>query len=122
MDARYVFAVRFRLEPSKGVSVDPATFETRLLRPADPPGEPGWYFFRDNLWRGELADPEHFRDLAADALGVQVESVEYRAFETDEEYREALEAGIAADLDSFKADSATDAIHKYLGSSLEVLD
>ena len=120
MDARYVFAVRFRLEPSRGVAVDPAVFETRLLRPADPPGEPGWLFFRDNLWRGDLANPEHFRELATDALGVAVESVEYRAFETDREYREALEAETDANLDSFKADSATEAMHKYLGSSLEV--
>ncbi|WP_232686153.1 LWR-salt protein [Halobacterium zhouii] len=122
MNARYVFAVRFRLEPTSGVSVDPATFETRLFRPADPPGEPGWLFFRDNLWRGDLADPEHFRGLAADALGVPVESVEYRAFEMEREHRAAFEDAVAANLDSFNADSATEAVSKYLGSSLEVRD
>jgi len=57
MDAAYVFAVRFRLDPDRGVAVDPATFETRLRRPDDDPGEARWPFFRDNFWRGDLADP-----------------------------------------------------------------
>ncbi|MFC4550863.1 MULTISPECIES: LWR-salt protein [Halorussus] len=121
MDARYVFAVRFRLEPAaEGVSVDPAEFETRLYREADPPGEDGWRFFRDNLWRGEVNDKRHFRELTEEALGVAVTGVEYRALETDEEYLEALKDEIAADLESFKADSVSEVLNKYLGSSLEV--
>ena len=121
MDARYVFAVRFRLEPAaEGVSVDPAEFDTRLYREADPPGEEGWRFFRDNLWRGEVNDERHFRELTEEALGVPVAGVEYRALETDEEYLEALKEEIAADLESFKADSVSEVLNKYLGSSLEV--
>ncbi|WP_135828160.1 LWR-salt protein [Halorussus halobius] len=127
MDARYVFAVRFRLDPAVGgVSVDPDEFETRLARAADPPGEAGWLFFRDNLWRGEITDEAHFRELTEDALGVTdargvtVLSVEYRAFETDEAYLTALKDEIRSDLAQFNADSVSAVLHKYLGSSLEV--
>lgn len=55
-----------------------------MYRKADEPGEPGWRFFRDNLWRGSIAEADHFRSLTEAALGVAVLSVEYRAFETDE--------------------------------------
>lgn len=123
MDARYVFAVRFRLDPAVGgVSVDPDEFETRLSREADPPGEPGWLFFRDNLWRGEINDERHFRELTEDALGVTVLSVEYRAFETDAEYLTALKDEIRSDLAQFNAESVREVLNKYLGSSLEVED
>jgi len=121
MDARYVFAVRFRLDPTVGgASVDPEEFETRLYRAADPPGEEGWLFFRDNLWRGEINDEAHFRELTEEALGVTVLSVEYRAFETDAEYLDALKAEIENDLQQFRADSVSEVLNKYLGSSLEV--
>ncbi|RBI61692.1 hypothetical protein DMJ13_13395 [halophilic archaeon] len=121
MDARYVFAVRFRVEPaSGGVSIDPEEFETRLSRTADPPGEEGWLFFRDNLWRGEIGDERHFRELTSEALGVAVTSVEYRALRTDEEYYEALKDGIRANLPEFKDDSVAAVVSKYLGSSVEV--
>ncbi|MFC4447870.1 LWR-salt protein [Halorussus aquaticus] len=121
MDARYVFAVRFRLEPeTEGVSVGPDEFETRLYRAADPPGEDGWLFFRNNLWRGEINDDRHFRRLAEEELGVTVVSAEYRALETDEEYLTALKDEIRDDLATFKADSVSEVLNKYLGSSLEV--
>jgi hypothetical protein len=122
MEAAYVFAVRFRLDPGMGVSVSPAAFETQLRRPTDEPGEPGWLFFRDNLWRGELADPEGFRELTADALGVPVESVEYRALETDREYYDALKSAIGDDLAAFNADNVDEVVSKYFGSSVEVTD
>ncbi|SIR46714.1 hypothetical protein SAMN05421858_2356 [Haladaptatus litoreus] len=121
MDARYVFAVRFRLEPTvSGLSLEPREFETRMSRQADPPGEDGWLFFRDNLWRGDIGDERYFRDLTSDALGVPVTSVDFRAFETDEEYYDALKAEIATNLEDFKADSVSEVISKYLGSSVEV--
>jgi len=120
VDATYVFSVRFRLAPDFSVSVEPATFETTLRRPAVPPGEDGWLFFRDNLWRGEVNDPPHARELAEDALGVPVEAVEYRRFDTDEEYYDALKATIAEDLELFKADSVNEVLTKYFGSSVEV--
>jgi hypothetical protein len=121
MDARYIFAVRFRLEPKTGgVSVEPNEFETRLYREADPPGEEGWLFFRDNLWRGEINDEDHFRQLTEDTLGATVLSVEYRALETDEEYLTALKDEIGEDLGTFNADSVSEVLNKYLGSSLEV--
>lgn len=121
MEARYVFAVRFRLEPAVGgVSVEPDEFDTRLYREADPPGEDGWLFFRDNLWRGEINDERHFRELTEEALGATVLSVEYRALETDEEYLAALKDEIRADLGTFRADSVSEVLNKYLGSSLEV--
>ena len=121
MEARYVFAVRFRLEPETGgVTVDPAAFETRLYREADPPGEGDWQFFRDNLWRGEVNDERHFRRLTEEALGVTVLNVEYRAFETDEEYLAALKDEIRANLAEFKDDTVSAVLNKYLGSSVEV--
>jgi hypothetical protein len=123
MEARYVFAVRFRLEPdAAGVSLRPNEFETRLFREADPPGEEGWLFFRDNLWRGEVNDERHFRQLTEEALGETVLSVEYRALETDAEYLAALKEAIGDDLDAFNADSVSEVLSKYLGSSLEVED
>ncbi|MFB6133294.1 MAG: LWR-salt protein [Halanaeroarchaeum sp.] len=120
MWARYVFAVTFRLEPGTGVSVEPSTFETRLFHEAAEPGEDGWRFFRDNLWRGEIADEDHFRSLVEAALGVTVLSVDYRAFETDEAYLSALRDAIAADLPSFRDESVDAVLNKYLGSSVEV--
>jgi hypothetical protein len=122
MEAAYVFAVRFRLEPAGGVRVDPRVFETRLRRPADPPGDPGWLFFRDNLWRGDLGDPERFRDVVEDALDVYVEAVEYRSLEADREYYEALQAEIGESLAQFKTETTAEVLNKYLGSSVEVHD
>lgn len=121
MEARFVFAVEFRLDPAGSVSIDPGIFETRLYRPADPPGERGWLFFRDNLWRGTLADPEHFRDLVADALSVRVTSVEYRALETDEAYLETLRSEIGENLEEFNDRSVRAVLKKYLGSSIEIV-
>lgn len=121
MSGRYVFAVRFRLAPERGVRVDPARFETTLYRDADDPDEDGWLFFRDNLWRGELNSPGHFRGLTEEALGVPVERVEYRRFEVSETGYEALRAAIADELERFNADSVDAVVNKYFGSSLEVL-
>lgn len=120
MEARYAFRVRARFAPPPGVSVEPATVEVRFYRQAAEPGEEGWLFFRDNLWRGEVADEAHFRDLVADALGVEVDSVSFAALETDREYLDALKVTIAADLGHFRADSVDEALTKYLGSSIEV--
>ena len=121
MDARYVFAVRFRLDPDAGgVTVEPNEFDTRLYREADPPGEDGWLFFRDNLWRGEVNDADHFRRLTEDALGATVLSVEYRALETDEEYLDALKDEVRSDLGAFNATTVSKVLNKYLGSSVEV--
>lgn len=61
--ARYVFSIAFRLESGTAdLAVEPARLETTLYKRADPPGRAGWRFFRDHLWRGELANPDHFRD------------------------------------------------------------
>lgn len=121
MDAAYVFRVRFRLDPA-GVRVDPAEFETTLELPAaDPGGADGdWLFFRDNLWRGEAADERVLRETAADRLGVDVVGVTFRELRTDEAYLDALKEAVAADLDAFKADSVSEALTKYLGSSIHV--
>ncbi|MCL7416249.1 MAG: LWR-salt protein [Halalkalicoccus sp.] len=118
--SRYVFAVRFRLDPGSGVRVDPATFETTLSKEAAPPGENGWLFFRDNLWRGELNAPGHMRSLAEEALGVPVEGVEYRRFETTAGEYAALKEAIASDLDLFNAEAGSEVLNKYFGSSIEV--
>ncbi|MFC7115990.1 LWR-salt protein [Natronoarchaeum sp. GCM10025703] len=121
MNARYVFAVEFRVPvDDPELRLDPETFETKLYRSAASPGDEGWLFFRNNLWRGEVGDEAHMRQLTTEELHVDVESVEYRAFETDEAYLDALKEEIAADLDPFNADSVTEVLSKYFSSSLEV--
>ncbi|RZH68152.1 LWR-salt protein [Natrinema altunense] len=128
MDAAYVFRVRFRLEPARPfVSLEPASAETTvtLSREAPEPGTDGWLFFRDTLWRGEVADREYGRRLAAEWLGIPertIESVDFRELRTDAEYFDALKTAIAADLEPFKADDVSDALSKYLGSSVRVTD
>ncbi len=121
MDAEYVFRVRVRIDPAgERVRVDPATFETTLYRRADPPGDEGWLFFRDNLWRGEVNDEKHHRAMAEEALDVPVDSVAFSALRTDEAYFDGMKAEIAESLDLFNADSVSEVISKYLGSSVEV--
>ncbi|WP_324757636.1 LWR-salt protein [Haloarcula montana] len=118
--ACYVFRVRFRLDTPGGVATDPDRFETTVFRRADPPGEPAWLFFRDNCWRGELADESHFRDVVESELGVPVESVSFSELRIDEDAFAELKAAIAADLDPFNADSVSEVLSKYLGSSIRV--
>jgi len=119
--ARYTFRVRFRLDPT-AVSVDPAEFETRMARPADEPGTDGWLFFRDNLWRGAVADEPHLASLASEALGVAVVGIEYTAFVTDRDHWAAFRAAIADDLEAFRADDVEEVVNKYLASSVELRD
>ena len=121
MDARYAFRVRVRLEPEvPEVSVDPATVETTCTLEAEAPGEEGWLFFRDTLWRGQVADEAYGRRLFAEKLDLEVESVEFAALHTDEEYFEALKAEIGADLEPFRAETVSEVVSKYFGSSLMV--
>jgi hypothetical protein len=120
-DAEYVFKVDLQLSPSDpDVRVEPASVETTLFKRADPPGEEGWLFFRDNLWRGEVNAPDHLRRLAEETLGVEVRSIEFREFRTDDEYYQALRAEIADNLELFEADDTPEAITKYLGSRVHV--
>jgi hypothetical protein len=119
MRAAYVFRVRFRLDP-KGVRVDPNEFETVLRWPAATPGEEGWLFFRDNLWRGNVNDEAHLRRRVSDELGVPASAVRFSELATDEAYYEALKAEIASDLAPFNADTVSEALKKYLGSSIRV--
>ncbi|MFC7187396.1 LWR-salt protein [Halorubrum yunnanense] len=119
MDAAYVFAVTFRLDPD-GAAVDPGRFETTMEVPASEPGTDGWLFFRDRLWRGEIGDEPSFRTLASDRLGVEVVGASFRELRTDREHLDALRAAIAANLARFNADSVDDALRKYLGSSVHV--
>ncbi|WP_367176554.1 LWR-salt protein [Haloarcula rubripromontorii] len=119
--ARYVFRVEIRLEPAADrLWTDPDRFETTLYRASDEPGTDGWLFFRDTLWRGELADEPHFRRLVEDELGCQVVSASFSELRTDEAYFDALKTKIADDLSLFNADSVSDVLNKYLGSSIRV--
>ena len=118
----YVFRVRFRLEPADpAITAEPATFETTVYRAADPPGEEGWLYFRDNCWRGELSDPRYFRESAADALGVPVEEVSFRELRLGADALDELKATIADDLEAFDADSVDAVLSTYLGSSIHVV-
>ena len=126
MDANYVF--RVRLEPAREpVSLEPSSAATTvtLFREAPEPGTEGWLFFRNTLWRGEVADEPHARRLAAEWLGVPertVEAVDFRELRTDEEYFDALKAEIESDLEPFKADAVSEVLSKYLGSSIHVTE
>lgn len=121
-NAEYVFTVRLRLSPSDStVRVDPATVETTLFKRAASPGTEGWLFFRDNLWRGEVNDHDHMCNLAAEMLGVDIESVEFRELRTDKAYYESLQDAIADDLELFNADDVPEVLTKYVGSSINVV-
>lgn len=121
MRGDYVFRIRLRVEPTDSdVSLSPDRFETTLRRRAVPPGEDGWRFFRDNCWRGEVADEPHLCDLAEESLGVAVESVEFSELVCDREYYDALREAVAADLDAFRADDPVEALGKYLGNSVRI--
>jgi hypothetical protein len=120
--AAYVFGVEFRIEPPvRGVSVDPDRFETVLYREADPPGEDGWLFFRDHLWRGDAGDPEYLRELTEGMLGTPVVAVSFSELRTDGAYLERLEEEIAGNLEAFRSDSVEETLSKYLGSSIRVV-
>lgn len=119
--ARYVFRAEVRLTPDRpDLRVEPETVEIVLYREAAPPGEEGWLFFRDNCWRGELNDASFFREETEDALGIPVDGVSFQELQTDEAYFEALKAAIADDLGLFNADSVSEVLKKYLGSSIRV--
>lgn len=129
MEASYVFRVRFRVDPS-GATLDPPEFDAVLRLPAPTPGESlergdlpedyDWLFFRNALWRGEVGDEHHMRDLATEVLDVDVVDVSFSEFETDQEYLDALREEIAEDLSPFNADDVTEVTHKYFGSSIRV--
>jgi hypothetical protein len=119
--ARYAFAVRFRLDASTAEwRADSRPVERTCYREASPPGEPGWLFFRDHLWRGECNHSEHLARVVGEAFSLPVERVEFRGLRTDEAYFTALKEEIAADLALFNADSTAEVINKYLGSSIQV--
>ncbi|ADB62107.1 hypothetical protein Htur_3243 [Haloterrigena turkmenica DSM 5511] len=125
MDARYVFRAELRLEADEpGVRLEPSTTETTVtvFREAPEPGEEGWLFFRDALWRGEVGDADYGRRLAEEWLGEPVESVSFRELQVDEGYFAALKDAIADDLDLFNADNVSEVLSKYLGSSIRVTD
>lgn len=120
---RYVFDVRFHVTPAvEGVSVEPNWFETTLYWRAETPGVEGWRFFRDNLWHGEVNDPEHLRAEAGDILGVPVDEVSFRELQMTPEYRQRLEDEVAANLDDFRADTVEGALSKYLGSAVRLVE
>ena len=121
-EAAYVFRVRFRPDPGEGVRLDPATFETVARWPAAPPGEEGWLFFRDSLWRGDVNDQRYLRERFEEVLGVPVESVTFSELAADEAYFEAFKSEIDDDLEAFNADGVPEVLNKYLGSSIRVLD
>lgn len=120
MDASYAFRIGFRLESASDVTVEPPAFDARVTLEAARPGEEGWLFFRDTLWRGEVNDEAYARDLFERKLGVPVESVSFAVLHVDEAYREALTDEISANLELFKADDVTEVVSKYLGSSIQV--
>ncbi|WP_339102333.1 LWR-salt protein [Haloterrigena salinisoli] len=123
MEARYVFRAELRLEADEAeVSLEPSTTGTTVtvFREAPEPGEEGWLFFRDTLWRGEVGDAEYGRRLAEEWLGEPVESVSFRELQVDEAYFAALKKEIADDLELFNAENVSEVLSKYLGSSIRV--
>jgi hypothetical protein len=119
--ATYVFRVTVGLEPT-GVRAEPTTFETVVERPADPPGEPGWRFFRDRLWRGAVGDQRSMRAWASERLGAPVVAIEFGELRTDPAYLDALRDAIAAEPAAFGDAAPERALTNYLGSSIRVVD
>lgn len=128
MKGTYVFRITLRLDsPREDVTIDPATAETTvtLLREAPEPGTDGWLFFRNTCWRGEVGNDDYARQLAAEWLAVprdRIESVSFRELQVDDAYFTALKEEIATDLDAFNAETVSEVLSKYLGSSIRVLD
>jgi len=122
MDAAYVFRVTARFDPAPGVTVSPETVEAVVEVAADPPGEGDWLFFRDVLWRGNVGDERHARDLAASWLSLPVDDVHFSELRLDEAYREALEEAIESTPEAFDGDDPRDVLHRHLGSSIRVID
>jgi hypothetical protein len=121
--AVYVFGVTVRLDPDEpGVWADPDTFETTVYRQADPPGEAGWLYFRDNLWHGDCGDEAYMREVTEAALDAPISNVVFRELRTTEVYLDELRAAISEDLDLFNAKNVDDVLSKYLGSSVHVVD
>lgn len=120
--AEYVFGIVVRVESDDpDVHIAPETFETTLYKRASEPGGEGWLFFRNVLWRGEVNAPDVVRRLATEALGVPVESVEFRELRSERAYYESLHEEISANLDLFNAETVEETITKYLGSSIRIL-
>lgn len=119
MHAEYVFRVSFRLDAQR-VQTEPESFEAVVRRPAEQPGDDGWLFFRNTLWRGEVNDPAYARELASDWLGVPVEEVSFLELACDEAYRRALSIEIERNLETFKSETVDETVNKYFGSSIRV--
>ena len=125
MEARYVFRAEIRLEPDQpSIRLDPSTAETTVtvFHEAPEPGHEGWLFFRDTLWRGEVGDAAYGHRLVEEWLGEPVESVSFRELQVDQEYFAAMKDAIAADLEAFNAETVSEVLSKYLGSSIRVTD
>lgn len=123
--AEYIFRVRFHLAPQADVRLDPQRFETTLFWSAASPGKEGWLFFRNHLWRGEVNDEPHLRDLTETALNIPVETIEFRELRTNSAYLDALKEAIAEELDAqssaFRnATSVDEVLKNHLGSSIHV--
>ncbi|MFB6250196.1 MAG: LWR-salt protein [Halobellus sp.] len=122
MQAAYVFRAEVRLGADSAVTVTPDTVETVVEVDAAPPGEDGWLLFRDALWRGDVADERHARDLAASWVTAPVVDISFSELHLDEAYRDALQSAIAANPSSFCGDHPQDVLHRHLGSSIHVVD
>ncbi|MFC6990763.1 LWR-salt protein [Haladaptatus sp. GCM10025707] len=120
-DANYAFSVRVRPRIGRpDLRLSPAEFELQLSKTASQPGDDGWLFFRDYLWRGNLNDEEYFRRELESALDMRVTSVSFSGLRTSPEYLEALKSEIRAHLDLFNAETVEEVLNKYLGSSIQV--
>jgi hypothetical protein len=123
VEGRYVFRVRFRLDPSV-VEIDPDSFEAVVRYPAAPPGDEAgeWRFFEEWLWRGDLTDERRFGPVVEEWLSVPVSSVRFSELVVDEAYLDAWTDAVAAEVDRYRADSVREVRHNHLGSSVRVLD
>lgn len=122
--SEYVFRVRFSLPNKADMRIEPETFETTIYRPAESPGETGWLFFRNNLWRGAVNDEPHLRETVGTALGVPIESITFSELRTNQAYLDELKAAIESELDRSTfgaATSVSDVLKQYLGSSIHVI-
>ncbi|WP_330631505.1 LWR-salt protein [Halocatena halophila] len=123
--AEYVVRVTFRLEPNTG-RIDPQRFQTTVAWPAPTPGEEGWLWFRNHLWRGELTATGPVRERAARTLDVaHIEQISFSELQTTESYLDALYEKIETRLDDpdrpFKSATSIEAvIRNYFGSSIRV--
>lgn len=118
----YVFSASLRISTGESVYIDPNTFSVVLSWKAPQPGLENWERFREFLWRGQLNHPEFVISELTPSIDVPIESIQFSELQCTQSYLDSLQTAISNDLSLFNAESTTEVISKYFGSSIRVVE